>query len=157
MRIKKIQNHFDNEELEKVLESCSEEFNKIERWAGLLKEGLLKHNPSEAQTALSELTGYYMRLNPILHLSEYYANKIETLTRNNFRTECIKEGNKYTTPMDSQAKIKARAEAIDYNRIANIVKSYVEDCKQAIGSIQSLLKDMREESKLSGRTENTEE
>ena len=149
MRIERIEGYLNSgkeEELNKVIEEIKESIEKIDYYANTIFKGNLVNNPEESKKTLSILTGYYMDLNPIAELAYHKAESIEAKERNIYRMDVTKDKEgKFTTTDNEQSKIISREKAIIYKRIANIVGSYREDCKVAIGSLQSILKSEKRE------------
>lgn len=143
--LEKLLNSEDKNDLEKVIDELKEDLEKVEYYANTVFKGNLTRNPAEAKDALSYLTGIYMNLNTISELASFKAESIETKSRNKYRIKVNKEKPKYTTTDNEQSKITSRADALIYKRISVILNSYKEDCKTAIGSLQSILKSEKRE------------
>ena len=76
MRVLEIEKLFQiEEELNKVLEELKEDINTIDKWATVLRNGLVD-NPEETNKAIGELTGAYSNLRTVLSIA------IKSLTSN---------------------------------------------------------------------------
>jgi len=148
MRILEIEKHFQSEEtLDKVLEALTEDIEKVDYWANVMKQGLTI-NPEEAKEALNDLTGRFMSLKTVLSIAESEKKNRETRAYNNIRIEKENESKKFVS---ASADKEASGRIANYRRIRNIIQAYVDSCEKAISTMQSLLKHMSEEMKLQGR------
>ena len=142
MRILEIEKLFETEvTLDKVLENVKEDFTKVEYWAGVLRSGLVD-NPEEANKALGELTGCYMNLRTILAIAETEKRNREVKHYSQLRIDTENEGKKFVS---ASAEKESSAYVSSYRRIRNLVLGYKESAEKAIGSLQSMLKDMKKE------------
>ena len=147
MRIKEIEQYFQSEEtLDKVLEACQEDFDKIDYYSGLLKQNVTD-NPEEVKKALIELTGCYMSLYPVMSLSDSEKNNREVRAYCQIRIDTENAGGKF---VDASAQKEASNAVSNYRRIRNILEGYTEASNRAISSLQSILKYLSEEVKRTG-------
>ena len=150
MRIKELEALFQDEEnLDAVLEAVKGDFDKVDEWAEMMRDNQT-NNPEMAKQGLSELTGTFMRLNTALSLATSQKKNREIRAYNRIKTETENADKKFTSAVGDR---EASAEVADYRRIRNIIQSYVEACKTSISSLQSILKQIQEEMKLSGKEE----
>jgi len=147
VRILEIEKYFQQDDtLNKVLEALSEDIDKIDYWAGLMKQGITV-NPEEAKNALNDLTGRFMSLKTALSIAETEKKNRETRAYNQIKIDTENEGKKFVS---ASAEKEASGRVADYRRIRNIIQAYVDSCEKALSTLQSLLKYMGEEIKLQG-------
>jgi len=127
-----------------VLTECQCYFDKIEEISGLFANGVVD-NPTECRKILNECTAIYLALNPLLSLAETEKNNREVVHFNSRRMELEKNGGKFTATATEK---ESSAYVATYRRIRNILEGYVESVKVAIGTCQSNLKSMGEETRL---------
>lgn len=145
MRILEIEKLFENEEtLDQVLEKCKEDFDKIDYYAGIMKQNIT-NNPEEAKKALNELTGTYSNLRTVLAIAETEKKNREIRAYSKLRIDIENEGKQFK---DGQGKQLASGKVASYRRVRNIILGYKEACEKSITSLQSLLRHMTEEMKL---------
>ena len=150
MRIKEIEKLFQDEgNLDLVLEEVKGEMDKVNEWSGLMKDNQT-NNPEMAKQCLSELTGAFMRLNIALSVAMTEKKNREVRAYNRIKQETENAGGKFVS---ASAEKQASAEVGDYRRIRNYIQGYTESCRSAMSSIQSILKQIQEEMKLSGKEE----
>lgn len=142
MRILELEKKFQSEEtLNTVLEYLKEDFEKNDYWAGVLKSGLVD-NPEEANKALGEMTGTFSNLRTVLAIAETEKKNREDTYHGKLRIDTENEGKKF---VDATAKKEASAYVASYRRIRNYILGYKESAEKTIGSLQSMLKDMKKE------------
>lgn len=148
MRIQEIEKYFQKEDtLDKVLEECSEDFEKIDYYAGIMKDGITD-NPEEAKDALIKLTGIFMSLKIVLSIAETEKKNREGRYYDQLRIDTENEGKKFVSSVaDKQASVLVS----NYRRVRNSITGYVNSCEKAISTLQSILKYLGEELKLSGK------
>ena len=147
MRILEIEQKFQKEEtLAEVLELCKEDFERIDYYANTVLKSNLAENPEEAKKALNELTGIFMSLKPVIAITETEKKNREIREFDRIRIETENAGGKFTA---ASATVTSSAYVAEYRRIRNIVQSYIDACEKALSSLQSLLKYMGEELRLS--------
>lgn len=147
MRILEIENLFQKEEtLSKVLEFCKQDFDKIDYYANTVLKSNLAENPEEAKKALNELTGVFMTLKPVISIAETEKKNREIREYDRLRIKIENAGDKFTS---ASVEKQASAYVADYRRVRNIVQGYLDACEKALSSLQSLLKYMGEELKMS--------
>lgn len=145
MRILEIEKLFQDEKgLIEVLNKCEEDFNKIDYYANLLKQRVA-NNPEQCKSALLELTGIYMSLNPILSTAITEKKNREERYYDSYRIEIENKGEKFTSAIGER---KASLFIAEYRRIRNILQGYVNSCEKGISTLQSMLKYFGEEVKL---------
>jgi len=150
MRIKELESLFQEEEnLDAVLEEVKTEIAKVDEWAELMRDGQTQ-NPEMCKQALSELTGVFMRLAPVLSIAVSEKKNREVRGYNKIKMETEQAGKKFVSA--STEKL-ASEEVSDYRRLRNYIQSYVDSCKVALSSLQSTLKQLQEEAKLTGKEE----
>jgi len=150
MRITEIESYFNDEStLNKVLEACQEDFDKIDYYSSLLKQNMTD-NPEEVKKALIELTGCYVSLYPIMSLSDSEKNNREVRYYCQLKIDTENLGNKF---VDASANKESSNAIANYRRIRNILEGYTEACNKAISSLQSILKYLSEEVKRMGVTD----
>jgi len=150
MRIKEIEKLFQDEQnLDLVLEDLKTELAKVDEWAELLRDNQAT-NPEMAKQGLMELTGIFMRLNTAYSVAITEKKNREVRAYNRIKQETDNAGGKFVS---ASAEKQASAEVSDYRRIRNYIEGYVEACRSAMSSIQSILKQIQEEMKLSGKEE----
>ena len=146
MRILELESYFKDEiTLGKVLESISEDIEKIDYYANLLKSGVTD-NAEEVKKAITELTGIYMSLKPILAVASSEKENKEVRAYTVLRTEIENAGGKFVS---AQADKQASLQVANYRRIRNIIEGYVNATEKAISTLQSVLKYLSEEQKMS--------
>jgi len=139
MRILDIEKLFQTEEtLNKVLDECKEEFEKIDYYANLMKTNITD-NPEEVKKALNELTGTFSNLRTVLALAETEKKNRHIRFKESLRIEIENNDEKY---VDSKAEVQANANVTEYRRIRNIILAYKESVEKSISSLQSILKYM---------------
>ena len=150
MRIKELEKQFRNEEsLDEIFDTLKSEIEKVDEWSELLRDNQAS-NPEMAKQALGELTGVFMRLNVALSVANSEKKNREVRAYNRIKQETEQAGNKFVS---ASADKQASAEVADYRRIRNYIQGYVESCKSAMSSIQSVLKQIQEEMRLGGKEE----
>jgi hypothetical protein len=147
MRVLEIEKYFQTEEtLIKVLELCKEDFERIDYYSNTVLKSNLTENPEEAKKALNELTGIFMSLKPVIAIAETEKKNREIREFDRIRIETENSGGKFTA---TSATTTASAYVASYRRVRNIVQGYLDACEKALSSLQSLLKYMGEELKMS--------
>ena len=142
MRILEIEKNFESEEtLDKVLDECKADFDKIDYWSQIRKENVTV-NSTEIDRALNELSGCYSNLRTVLGIAETEKKNRHVRFKESLRIDLENEGGKY---VDSKAEVQASANIAEYRRIRNIINAYVESCYQHIITLQSILKDISKE------------
>ena len=97
MRVLDIEKAFILEEtLSKVLDLVTEEFNRIDYYSGLMRQGITT-NPEEALNTLSELTGIYMSLKAVLAIAETEKKNREIRRYNEIKKEIENAGTKFVS------------------------------------------------------------
>ncbi len=151
MDIRKLEELFGSEDtLDEILTECKVEFDKINQYAGLMKKGVIDDNPSEAKSALNNLTGVYMTLKVTLAIAETEKKNREIRYYNDKRIKTENAGKKF---ISSPTEKEASTSVASYRRVRNIISAYVDACLKAIGSLQSLLKFMTVDHHLKGKSE----
>jgi len=146
MRILEIESYFKDENtLDKVVEEIKEDIEKIDYYANLLKTGVID-NAEEVKKAITELTGIYMSLKPVLAIATSEKENKEVRAYNALRVEIENAGSKFVS---AQADKQASGAVANYRRIRNIVEGYVNATEKAISTLQSVLKYLSEEQKMS--------
>ncbi|KKL60697.1 hypothetical protein LCGC14_2202730 [marine sediment metagenome] len=149
MRVLELEQKFKSEEtLSQVLEELQDDFNRIDYWAGLLKANISDNGAVEAQKGLSELTGTFMTLKTALAIAETEKKNREIRFYSGLRIETENSGKKFISAVGEKESAMAVAE---YRRVRNIIKAYMEACQVGISTLQSILKAIIEEMKLSGK------
>ena len=150
MRIKELEKLFqDKANLDLVLEDLKREMIKVDEWSELMRDGQT-NNPELCKQALSELTGIFMRLNTAISVAISEKSNREVRAYNRIKQETEQaEGKVISASIEKQAS----AEIADYRRIRNYIQGYVDACKTALSSLQSIAKQIIEESKLAGKEE----
>lgn len=147
MRVLEIEKKFQKEEtLAEVLELCKEDFERIDYYANTVLKSNLTENPEEAKKALNELTGIFMSLKPVIAIAETEKKNREIREFDRIRIETENAGGKFTA---ASATVTSSAYVASYRRVRNIVQGYIDACEKALSSLQSLLKYMGEELRLS--------
>lgn len=151
MRILELEKLFQTEDtLEDILKELEAEFNKVDYWAGLLKNDVTANGAPEAQRGLNELTGTFITLKTALALAETEKKNREIRHYNTLRIQYENEGKKFSSaPTEREASVAVA----EYRRIRNIIKGYTEACQTGISTLQSILKSILEEMKLAGKQE----
>ncbi|MHA1437935.1 MAG: hypothetical protein ACTSPD_10195 [Promethearchaeota archaeon] len=137
-----IQEMFQDEsQLHLVIEDCKDTIDKINYWQNVLLQGVLD-GAEQAKSALQELTGAYMGLQPYLTVAE-----TEKKVRENEEYQRIRQN---TTGKFTSAVAEKEASTLvnNYRRVRNYLQGYNSMCEKAISSIQSVLKFMGEEIRL---------
>ena len=148
MRVLELEQKFKSEEtLSQVLEELQDDFNRIDYWAGLLKANISDNGAVEAQKGLSELTGTFMTLKTALAIAETEKKNREIRFYSGLRIETEKT-KKFVNAIGEKEASVAVAE---YRRVRNIIQGYMEACQVGISTLQSILKAIIEEMKLSGK------
>lgn len=148
MRVKEIEILFQGEAtLEKALDGCKEAFDRVDYHSNNMRIGVTD-NPEEVKTALNELTGILMNLKPILAIAETFKKNEETKRYNEIKINTENEGSKKF--VSASAEKEASAYVATYRRIRNLIQAYVDSCEKAISTLQSVLKFMTEELKMTG-------
>jgi hypothetical protein len=146
MRVLEIENLFKEEStLDKVLELCNIDFEKVDYYANTVLKSNLTDNPEEAKKALNELTGVYLSLKPIVAIAETEKSNREIREYDRLRIEIENANGKFTS---ASVEKQASAYVGNYRRVRNIVQAYLDGAEKAISTLQSLLKYMGEELKL---------
>jgi len=142
MRILEIEKNFESEEtLDKVLDECKADFDKIDYWSQIRKENVTV-NSTEIDRALNELSGCYSNLRTVLGIAETEKKNRHVRFKESLRIDIENEGGKY---VDSKAEVQASANIAEYRRIRNIINAYVESCDKHIITLQSILKDVNKD------------
>ena len=148
MRVREVEKLFvDEKGLDKVLDECKDDFDRINYYTGIMKDNLTD-NPEEAKKALNELTGVFMSLKPLLAVAGVEKKNREVRRYDEKKIETENSGKKFT---DGAGKQEASAYVANYRRVRNIIEAYVNVAEKAISTLQSLLKFIAEEMKLSGK------
>ena len=93
MNYKEIESYFvDDSKLEKLLELLVETFDRINYYSTLFRDRIVMENPREIETALSELTGLYMFLKPIVSIAITEKKNREERYYNQRKIEIENEG-----------------------------------------------------------------
>lgn len=149
MRLLEIEKMFEDEnDLDKVLEECKADFDRITYYNGIMKQGVTADNPAEATKALNELTGIRGDLNTVLAIAKTEKENREKKYYHQKKMEIENAEKKFVS---ASTEKEASAIVSPYRRIANYVEAKVEDCKTAISTLQSTIKHLDEEMKLAGR------
>ena len=152
MRIKEIEQYFQTEDiLDKVLEFCKKDFDKIDYYAGIMKDDITD-NPAEARKALNELTGVFMSLKIVLATAETEKKNREIRYYNQKRIEVensVPPKKFVSAPTEKEASVHVAS----YRRVLNIVRGYVEATEKAISTLQSILKYLASENTVRGNNE----
>jgi len=139
MRILDVEKLFQQEDtLNKVLDNCQEDFEKIDYWSQVRKENLTDNSP-EIIKALNELSGCYSNLRTVLGIAESEKKNRHIRYKETLRIDIENEGGKY---VDSKAEVQASNDVAEYRRVRNIINAYVESCDKHIITLQSILKDL---------------
>ena len=142
MRILELEQLFKEEEtLDKVLEKMKSDFQMVDYWSGVRKMNLTS-NSEEINKALNELSGCYSNLRTALGIAETEKKNREVRHKESIRADTENAGNKYT---DSKATTQASAYIVSYRRVRNIILAYTEACDKHIGTLQSILKDVKKD------------
>jgi len=142
MRVLELEKKFQSEEtLDKVLEDLKDDINKVDYWAGVLRSGLVD-NPEEANKALGELTGTYSNLRTALAIAQTEKRNREVRHYNQLRMDTENAGKKFVSAVGDK---EASAHVANYRRVRNLILGYKESAEKAVGSLQSMLKDMTRE------------
>jgi len=150
MRVLEIEKLFQQEDtLDEVLTKCKEDFDKVDYYAGIMKDNLTD-NPEEAKKALNELTGVYIGLKTVLAIAETEKKNRETRYYDQLRIDTENAGKKFVS---ASSEKEASAHVANYRRIRNLIQGYTDACEKAISTLQSILKYLAEEMKLSGKQE----
>jgi len=145
MRILELEKLFTQETtLDKVLEECKSEIEKVDYWANVMKQGLTD-NPEETKKAINELTGCYMLLKSVLAIAESEKSNREVRYYDKTRIELENAGEKFTS---ASVEKQASAHVANYRRVRNVIEAYVDASEKGISSMQSLIKMMTEEYKM---------
>jgi len=145
MRIFEFEKHFkDPKNLEKALIELEADFNKVDYYAGLMKNNITD-NAEEAKKALDDLTGVYMLLKTALAIAETWKKNLEIRKYDTLRIAVGQTEKKFVS---TTAEKEASAFVADYRRVRNIISAYVNSCQVAISTLQSILKAITEEMKL---------
>ncbi len=141
---------FEKEDtLDKVLDECQASFDRVNYYAGIMKDNLT-NNPEEAKKSLNELTGIFMSLKPILIMAATEKKNREIRFYDKLRIDTENEDKKFVS---SVADKQAGTAVASYRRVRNIIQGYTDACEKAISTLQSILRFLSEEMKLSGRTQ----
>ena len=152
MRIKEIEALFQKEEtLDQVLEQCKPEFERVDYWLGVMKNGVTSDNPKEAKDAITELTGLYGWLNVVYAVAETEKINREVRFYNKLKIETENLGDKKF--ISASADKEASAHVANYRRIRNYIDAYRNDCEKGISTLQSILKQIQKEMDYSGKEE----
>ena len=144
MRVLKIEKLFEEEsKLNEVLEECKEDFEKVDYYAGIMKQNIT-NNPEEAKKALTELTGTFSNLRTVLAITESEKKNREIKFYSKLRIDTENEGKEFVS---SVADKEASKSVASYRRVRNLILGYKEACEKSIGSLQSLLRAKIEELK----------
>ena len=145
MNYKEIESYFvDDSKLEKLLELLVETFDRINYYSTLFRDRIVMENPREIETALSELTGLYMFLKPIVSIAITEKKNREERYYNQRKIEIENEGKKF---MSAPVEREASDYVSNYRRVRNILQGYLDVCDKAISTCQSLLKSIGAEIK----------
>ena len=150
MRIKEIEQYFNSDDtLDQVLESCKEDFGKIDYWSDLMRRNITD-NPEEVKKAINVLTGVFMNLKPVLAVAETQKKNREIRCYDQLRIDTENEGKKF---VNASAEKQASVVVSDYRRVRNVIQAYVDAGEKAISTLQSTLKYMSTEMTVLGREE----
>ena len=142
MRVLEIEKLFENEDtLNEVLTKCKEDFEKIDYYAGIMKNNIT-NNPEEVKKALNELTGEYITLKTVLAIANTEKKNREMRQYDQLRIDTENAGTKFVAQTaDRQASLYVAS----YRRVRNIIEAYTNAVEKAISSLQSILKYMATE------------
>lgn len=136
MRVLDIEKLFQSEDtLDKVLEECKGDFEKIDYWKDLLKQGVVYNNPAEINRALTELAGAYANLRVVLGVAETEKKNREIRHKESIRIETEKNDKKY---VDTKAETQASAFVANYRRIRNLIGGYEKASDKMITTLQNV-------------------
>ena len=139
MRILDIEKLFQSEAtLCKVLEECEKDFENIDYWAGLMKEGVVHNNPAEINKSLTSLAGSYSNLRVILGLAETELANREVRNYGSIKMKSEADGKKFTAQIDSATKKEASEAVCSYRRIRNIILGYLTSADKDIITLQNV-------------------
>lgn len=146
MNLKKLKTTIENENFTELLEEMNTIFVEIDKITEDLSDGLLS-DVNICIDYLSRLTGYFMYLNPILSELRSYKKNKELREYYSLKMQIENEGKKFVSaPVEKEASLAVA----EVRRIRNIVEGYVDACKTAISSCQSIIKYFSEERKFGG-------
>jgi len=144
MDLQELKTTIESENFADLLEEMDSVFLEIDKIAEDLSGGLLS-DVNICIDYLSRLTGYYMYLNPILSELRSYKKNKELREYHSLKMQIENEGKKFVSaPVEKEASLAVA----EVRRIKNVVEGYVEACKTAISSCQSIIKYFAEERKM---------
>lgn len=149
MRILELEQKFKSEEtLSQVLDELKNDFQKVDYWASLLKANISDNGAVEAERGLSELTGTFMTLKTALAIAETEKKNREIRFYNQLRIDKENNDKKFVS---APAEKESAVAVAEYRRVRNLILGYTEACQTGISTLQSLLRAIIEEMKLSGK------
>ena len=113
-----IEKYFIDNKLEELLALYAEDFKSVDEYSKSFVNNLLI-SAVECQEALDVLTGLYMKLNVVYSIADYYYQKKKELSK-------INKDLAVTT--------------MNFLRVRNIFKAYLDNIKKSISTSQSQLK-----------------
>jgi hypothetical protein len=132
-----------------VLTGCQCYFDKIEEISGLFANGGAE-TQTEVRKILSECTSIFLALNPLLALADTEKSNREVIYYHSRKIAIEKTDVKFVaTAMDKEAS----AHVANYRRVRNILEGYIDTLKIAIGTCQSSLRSLSEETRLVNPTQ----
>jgi len=152
MRIRDIEKLCqDNETLDQVIDECEKLCNRTDYWMNCMKDGLLSSdNPKEVVNALQELTGIFGLLNTVVAVVGTEKKNREVRYYNKIRMDMENAGKKFVSTVGEK---QASEHVAEYRRVRNYIQAYRESCEKAISSLQSILKQIQVEARLTGKEE----
>lgn len=144
MRILDLEKLFQQDNtLDKVLEECKEDIEKIDYWSGVRKSNLTD-NPEEITKALNELSGCYSNLRTALSIAETEKRNREVRYYEKLKIDTEKSEKKFVSAV---AEKQANVHVASYRRVRNIILAYTEACDKHIITLQSILRDLNKDYK----------
>jgi hypothetical protein len=137
MYILEVESLFQNSDnLNKVLEAVQIEIDKLTEISKSIRSSL-SSNPVEAKRVMTELTGIYMTLNPVLAIAESEVKNREVKYYEKLRIETEGTERKFVS---ASAEKQAESSVTSYRRVRNLISAYVSSAEKGISTLQSLLK-----------------
>ena len=115
-----IEEYFDNNKYQELLDIYKEDLEVSEEYSNLFSNNALV-SPKECQESLTVLTGLYMKFNTVYHIADYQHKKKEQIAK-------LSTGD------------KDNLSTVGCYRLKMIFKAYCDNTKKAISTCQSQLK-----------------
>jgi len=142
MRILEIEQYFKEiETLPKVLESLTDDLNRVDEYAEMVKTNAYG-NAEKIKEIMKQLSGCYSNVRTVFAIAKAMKKNIEARKYNSLKAEISNAGEKFVSAAVDR---EASAYVAEYRRVRDILEGYKESIEKDISVLQSILKDENKE------------